>query len=296
MYKIKHMAERSVIGSASRRGRLRRAGARPDRRILLAGAAAEPDAAVGTDEQRGRLDHGDLLRRIYGCGAAPRHADRSRRRQARLSLRGRLHDRGPSPVRPRCRWLLVGDGDARAHRHRLGRHLHDRRQAARGPGRCQAHVARRDRTRGEHRHLRSAVLLVRRSARRSLRLALRIPRRGLERERCVVHRGDDGAAPKTACACIRRRTGAFRFPPGLPQSLGHGLRAGLLHPHARDERAARLGRGVSRVRGSEHGRRRDAALADVRRDGARLDRHGRERPRQRGGDPPGPAQADFALR
>ena len=43
-------------------------------------------------------------------------------------------------------------------------------------------------------------------------------------------------------------TGAVRFPAGAAQSLGHGLCAGLLRPHAGDERAARLGRGLSRLR------------------------------------------------
>ena len=46
--------------------------------------------------------------------------------------------------------------------------------------------------------------------------------------------------------------GLYRFPPGLPQPLGHGLRHGVLRPHARNERAARLGRGVPRLRRGQH--------------------------------------------
>ena len=38
-----------------------------------------------------------------------------------------------------------------------------------------------------------------------------------------------------------------RFPPGAAQPLGHGLCHRLLHPHLRDERAARLGRRVPRL-------------------------------------------------
>ena len=47
-------------------------------------------------------------------------------------------------------------------------------------------------------------------------------------------------------------SGLYRFPPGLPQPLGHGLCHGVLRPHARNERAARLGRGVPRLRRAQH--------------------------------------------
>ena len=49
-------------------------------------------------------------------------------------------------------------------------------------------------------------------------------------------------------------TGAVRFSSGVAQPLGHGLCARLLRPHAGDERAARLGRGVSGVRRGAHRR------------------------------------------
>ena len=108
------------------RHRLHRPGLRADRRLLLAGAAAADDAALVAHQQRGRLDHLLVLRRLHGLGAGAGDPHRPHRRQARLPVRRRLHaDRAPR-LRPAGRRLLVGDGAARAGRHRLGRHLHDR--------------------------------------------------------------------------------------------------------------------------------------------------------------------------
>ena len=128
-------SHRTLVGSPPDRARLRRAGARADRRLLLAGAAAGHDRALGAHQQRGRMDHRDLLWRLHAGGADPGHADRPRRRQARLSLRRRHDGRRPPAVCLLCRRLLVGARRARAHRHRLGRHLHDRPQAPRRQGR-----------------------------------------------------------------------------------------------------------------------------------------------------------------
>ena len=164
-------SHRTLVGSPPGRARLHRPGARPDRRLLLAGAAAGHDRALGAHQQRGRMDHRDLLCRLHPRGPDPGHADRPRRRQAGLSWRRRHHGPRPPAVCLLCRWLLVGAHRARAHRCRLGRHLHDRPQAPRRQGRRQADVARGCRARGEHRHLRGAVLRLRPRYRRVGRLA-----------------------------------------------------------------------------------------------------------------------------
>ena len=52
----------------------------------------------------------------------------------------------------------------------------------------------------------------------------------------------------------QRRTRALRFSTGIPQQLGHGLCHCLLRPYSGDERTAGLGRGVSRLRCSDHRR------------------------------------------
>ena len=153
-----------------------------DRSLLLAGAAAHHDAAVGADEQRSRLGHGNFLRRLSGRGARPRDPDRPHRHSSCIfrvgcTIAGHLlfmfADGFWSALATRA---LTGIGWAGTY---------DRPQAARGPGRCEAHVARGDRgTPPEHRRLRRTVLLhgrappppVRGSARRSLRMALRFSR------------------------------------------------------------------------------------------------------------------------
>ena len=46
--------------------------------------------------------------------------------------------------------------------------------------------------------------------------------------------------------------GLYDFRPVLRKQLGHGLRHRLLYPHARNERIARLGRGIPRLRCNDH--------------------------------------------
>ena len=78
-----------------------------------------------------------------------------------------------------CRWLLVGTCDARAHRHGLGRHLHDRPQASRRSGGREDDVPRHGRSCGKHWHLGRFVVCYGRPHRRRCRVA-----GGLLRGRC----------------------------------------------------------------------------------------------------------------
>ena len=90
------------------RGTARLGGAAGRRRLRRAGDACRSAPSSGRrccpsmmrrwtlTQQRGRLDHRDLLRRLHGLGAGAGHADRPDRRQARLSVRRRLLGRGPS--------------------------------------------------------------------------------------------------------------------------------------------------------------------------------------------------------
>ena len=87
---------------------------------------------------------------------------------------------------------------AQPDRHRLGRNLHDRPQAARRQGGRENPVARRGRPRREHRHLGRALLCVRRPARAGGRLALRLRCGGLQRRGRVAHHCARGAAPGRA--------------------------------------------------------------------------------------------------
>ena len=164
-------------------GRLRRPGAGADRRLLLACATARHDPALAAFQQRGGLDHRQLLRRLHGLGAGARHLDGPRRPQTRLSLRRRGHRGRPSDVCHVRRGLLVGAGDARTDRHGLGGHLHDRPQASRRPRRREDDVARHSRPRRQHRHLGGAVVRLRRSYRSGCRLACGLLRRRHQR-RC----------------------------------------------------------------------------------------------------------------
>ena len=138
-------------------------------------------ARWGPDQQRGRVDHRDLLRRLHDRGAGAGHADRPHRHPAGLSRRRRHDGRRPPAVRsPRGR-VLVGAGHPRAHRRRLGRHLHDRAQASRRQGRRQADVAGGGRARRQHRHFRRIVVRLCRSHRRLRRVARRLCGSGGER-------------------------------------------------------------------------------------------------------------------
>ena len=97
------------------------------------------------------------------------------------------------------------------------------------------------------------------------------------------------AAPRTDGAPVR-------LPPGVPQPLGHGLCRRLLHPHARDERAARLGRGVPRLSWpSTTGAPASALSPDPDVDAARAARHGGQRARQRGRDPCSAGDGSIAM-
>ena len=84
------------------------------------------------------------------------------------------------------------------------------------------------------------------------RLARRLLARGLQRGHRLAHRGAGRAGTAAAAAAGRPAAGAVRFPARAAQPLGHGLCAGLLRPHAGDERAARLGRGVPGLRRGAH--------------------------------------------
>ena len=144
-----------------------------------------------------------------------------------------------------------------ARRRRLGGNLYDRPQAPGRPGRCKDDVARDDGPRRQHRRFRCPLVLLCRRARGLVRLAGRFHRRGIERRSRVADRGHMGAAapsPRTR----RRRREAVRFPAGLPQPIRHGVLDRLLRTHARNERAARLGRGIPRFRGGERGCRATA--------------------------------------
>ena len=186
--------------------------------------------------------------------------------------------------------LLVRLRGAQPDRHRLGRNLHDRPQAARRQGGRQNAVARCGRARREHRHLRRALLCVRRSARARRRLALRLRGGGLQRRGRVAHHRARGAAPGA-----QERTGtgrnAVRLPARAAQSLRDGLRGRLWPAYARDGGAARLGRRVPRQRRGEHRRRGRLLVADRDADRPRADRHAREPRRQRGRDPVRPSRA-----
>ena len=92
--------------------------------------------------------------------------------------------------------------------------------------------------------------------------------------------GADRSLAKQARKAGQGRTRSLRFPAGVPKPLGDGLRDRLLHTHAGDERAARMGRGIPRIRGGDHRRGRSrGALAGHRRHRARAHRHGRKRGR-----------------
>ena len=94
------------------------------------------------------------------------------------------------------RWLLVGDGDASADGHGLGRHLHDGPEAPRRPGRRQTDVARDRGPRGQHRPLRRALVRLRRPAGEPRRLEDGL----LRREPLGSHSLDHGGAAGTAAA------------------------------------------------------------------------------------------------
>ena len=186
-------------------GRLRRTGAGADRRLLLAGVAAGHDAALEAFQQRGRLDHGQLLRRLHGLGAGARHLDGPRRPEARLSLR-RGGDRvRASDVCALCRWLLVGTCDAGAYRHGLGRHLHDRPQAPRRSGGREDDVARHSRPCREHWHFGRSVVCHWRPHRRRCRVAGGLLRGRRERRGRLALGGADRSRRK-ASAPLRPRT------------------------------------------------------------------------------------------
>ena len=112
--------------------------------------------------------------------------------------------------------LVVGGRAARARRHGLGRHLHDRPEAAGRPGRRQDDVARRHRPRRQHRRLGRALLPVRRFPGRTVRLARRFHRRGAERRGGLAHRGAGRARAAAAGACGRGQAKGctVRLPPG----------------------------------------------------------------------------------
>ncbi len=150
-----------------------------------------------------------------------------------------------SGLRPAGRRLLVGDGAARARRHRLGRHLHDRPETAGRPGRRQDDVARRHRPRRQHRHLGRAsptCWAIFWPSEFGWRWAFASA--GLTGGDRLGHRCARRARPAAAGAQARRPAGAVRLPPGAAQPLGLRLLAGLLRAHAGNERAARLGRGL----------------------------------------------------
>ena len=90
-----------------------------------------------------------------------------------------------------------------------------------------------------------------------------------------------------------RGAGPLRFPPCAAQSLGNGLCDRLLRPYAGDERPARLGRGVSRLRGRKHQHQHGSrALAGLCRNWTWADRNGRQRCGQRGRHPLRSAASD----
>ena len=125
----------------------------------------------------------------------PRHAHRSHRRQARLSRWRRRDDPRARSVRCARGWLLVRVHRARADRHRLGRNVHDRPQAACRQGGRQNTVPRSGGARREHRRFRCPVLRVRRLAGQRGRLAVCVCRRLCKRGGRVADRRARGAAP-----------------------------------------------------------------------------------------------------
>ena len=197
-------------------------GAGSDRRLLLAGAHAGHDDALGPQQQRGRLDHRHILCGLHRIGADPGHAHRSARCQARLSVRRWRDGHRASPVRPAGRRVLVGARNARAHRHGVGRDLHDRPEAPRRPGRRQADGARDRGARGEHRHLRRALVCLRRPLGKPRRLENRVPGREPFRGHRLDHGCAAGATPWRTTRAAGRR--AFQFPcPVVRNKLGDGL-------------------------------------------------------------------------
>ena len=232
------------LGRPPGRHRLRRAGLRADRRLLLAGAAAADDAALVAHQQRGGLDH-LLFYAAYMLSVPVLVTLTDRIDAKRVYLFGvGCTVLGAPRLRPAGRRLLVGDGAARAGRHRLGRHLHDRPEAAGRPGRRQDDVARRHRPRRQHRHLGRGLLHAGRLLGQRVRLAVGLRQRRPHRGDRLDHRGARRAGPAAAAGESRRPAGAVRFPPGAAQPLGLRLLARLLRAHAGDERAARLGRGL----------------------------------------------------
>ena len=206
-----------VAASATRFGgpRLRRAGAGSDRRVLLAGAAARDGGALAAEQQRGRLDHGRLLRRIHARRAGAGHADRSGR-----SRSVSISSASPLTVAGHALFAAFADGfwsalrGARLDRHRLGRDLHDRPQAARRQGRRKTAVARDGRARGEHRHLRRALVRLRRFARAASEAGASPSSPRPQRRARVAHRLPRGA--RAARSRDRRRAPAlFDFRPVL---------------------------------------------------------------------------------
>ena len=195
----------SAIASPAGCGRLRRTGAGADWRVLLAGVAARHDAALEPLQQRGGLDHGQLLRRLHGVGAGARHLDGPRGPEARLSLWCRGDRVRASDVRTLCRRLLVGTGDARAHRHGLGRHVYDGPQASRRSGGREDDVPRHGRSCCKHWHLGRFVVCHGRPHRRRCRVAGGLFRGRCKRRGCVARRGADRSLRK-ASAPLRPRT------------------------------------------------------------------------------------------
>ena len=80
----------------------------------------------------------------------------------------------------------------------------------------------------------------------------------------------------------------FDFRPVLRNRSAMAYALGLLRPHARNECAARLGRGFPGYVAARTGAAEGAFSPDARRHRARADRHVRERGRQRGRHPPRP--------
>ena len=128
---------------------------------------------VAAHQSGGGLDHRHLLRGLHGVGARPRHAHRPRGRARGLSERRGPHGGEPPGVRRFRGRAVERRRGACPRRHRLGRHLHDRPQAAGRPGGARAHVARGGRTRREHRHRGRDLVRVRGHDRPVARLARR---------------------------------------------------------------------------------------------------------------------------
>ena len=119
------------------------------------------------------------------------------------------------------------------------------------------------------------------------RVERRLLRRRRKRAPGVARRMLCGPAGTVSRAAAERRCG-FRFPPRAAQSLGHGIRDRLRHTHARDERAARMGRRLPGFRRDRDWDVSGRAFAGGGADRAGTRRHRRQHPRQRGRNALGP--------